>query len=388
MHNLKRRSTETSGGLDDYYFSSYAGVGSSSSTSSLSMSPGPSHELMLGSSPTTSTMGMSRGPSRQGRGSQANLHDLIHEEEEAEALADPNQQYMSRLPRPPYSRQLSSDSRGNGSGPSSHRVHITTQSNTDPASRLQPVKQDSVEDGISPGGYSHSSNSHYSSSEMSSDNESFGFDVNGAPLRGLLGPRELGWARSGSRIEVRESVDSAITLMDQRTTPLAPLYHERPQGTPPNFRYAAGHLSPYDTDGSGPTSPISERTPTMGGPVMSSGRMASIAQPDTSRSTDFVAGRMNGRGAGYPTDIPKSAPPIQSEFGINTQKGEDEEGEETIKGRNRMTMPPISASGIFGDGLLSPDKEAPARDSSSPADSTASPSKSPQPPPRSSLRPQ
>jgi hypothetical protein len=229
---------------------------------------------------------------------------------------------------------------------------------------------------------------------MSSDNESFGFDVNGAPLNGLLGTRELAWARSGSRIEVRESVDSAITVMDPHGTPMAHGYDERPRGTPPNFRYAAGHLSPRDPNGSGPTSPSSERTPTMGGPVMSSGRLASISHPDSSKSSlalssaETEGAGVNGRAQQHRPSEPRSAPPNQTEFGINLDKDSEKEGDETIKGRNRMTMPPIPASEIFGDGLLSPDKEIARRDSSSPSNVNASPSKSPQPPPRSNLRPQ
>jgi hypothetical protein len=275
---LKRRSTGTSGGLDDYYFSSYAGVGASSSTSSFSTSPGPSHEMMFGS-PTTSNIEMSRGPSRQAGGSHANLRDLIHEEEEGETVSP--EQYLSRLPRPPYSHN-SSDDRGQGDSSSPNgRMQISTSDDN----RLHPLRQDSMDKQISPGGYSNSSASHYSSSELSSDNESFGFDVNGRPLNGLMGPRaETAWNRSLSRIEVRESVDSSITVMDPYT-PDPPLQNERFETTPQNGRYPTTHLSPRDSNA--PTSPAStsDRTPTLGGPVMSSGRLANIAHPASSKSS-------------------------------------------------------------------------------------------------------
>jgi hypothetical protein len=126
---------------------------------------------MFASSPTMSHSDMSRGPSRQDITSQANLRDLIHEEEEAESESP--EQYMSRLPRPPYS-QYSSDDRG--LNPANGRIHINTQPSDDP--RLHPLRQDSIENQVSPS-YSHSTASHYSSSDISSDNESFGFDVNG-----------------------------------------------------------------------------------------------------------------------------------------------------------------------------------------------------------------
>jgi hypothetical protein len=375
MHpTLKRRSTGTSGGLDDYYFSSYAGVGASSSTSSFSTSPGPSHEMMFGS-PTTSNIEMSRGPSRQAGGSHANLRDLIHEEEEEAETVSP-EQYLSRLPRPPYSHN-SSDDRGQGDSSSPNgRMQISTSDDN----RLHPLRQDSMDNQISPGGYSNSSASHYSSSELSSDNESFGFDVNGRPLNGLMGPRaETAWNRSLSRIEVRESVDSSITVMDPYT-PDPPLQNERFETTPQNGRYPTTHLSPRDSNA--PTSPAStsDRTPTLGGPVMSSGRLANIAHPASSKSSlvsdrTFIAHR----------EEPRSAPPTQTEFGIS-MGGQDEEGEETIKGRNRRTMPSNSLSGLFSDTLLSPNREY--RPSSGQSDPDPSPSKSPQPPPRSTLRPQ
>ena len=373
MHqSLKRRSTGTSGGLDDYYFSSYAGIGASSSTSSLAMSPGPSHDLMLASSPTTSTMDMSRESSRQNRSPQANLRDLIHEEEEAETASP--EQYMSRLPRPPYS-QYQFDNRATGeSSPGTGRIHIDTQSDH---SRLRP-RQESVENQVSPS-YSHSSASHYSSSEMSSDNESFGFDVNGGALNGLLGPRaESAWSRSASRMEVRESVDSSITVISPYSTP-AQTQEAQLETTPQNVRYPTSYLSP--TDRIDPTSPgsASDRTPTLGGPVMSSGRLTEITHPQSSKTSlvserTYVANR----------EEPRSAPPTQTEFGIY-MGGQDDEGEETIKGRNRRTMPPNSTSGLFTDTLLSPEKDS--RQSVS-SDGDPSPSKSPQPPPRSTLRPQ
>jgi len=177
------------------------------------MSPGVAHDMMFASSPTMSHTDMSRGPSRQDINSQANLRNLIHEEEEAESESP--EQYMSRLPRPPYS-QYSSDDRG--LNPANGRIQINTQPSDD--SRLHPLRQDSIENQVSPS-YSHSTASHYSSSDISSDNESFGFDVNGTPLNGLMGSRsEAVWPRSVSRVEVRESVDSSITVMDPYTTPL------------------------------------------------------------------------------------------------------------------------------------------------------------------------
>jgi len=374
MHqSLKRRSTGTSGGPDDYYFSSYAGIGASSSTSSLSMSPGAAHEMMFASSPTMSNTAMSRGPSRQDMTSQAYLRDLIHEEEEAETESP--EQYISRLPRPPYS-QYSSDDRGPNAA--NGRIHIDTQPSNE--THLHPQRQESMQDQISPS-YSHSTASHYSSSEMSSDNESFGFDVNGTPLNGLLGSRaESVWPRSVSRVEVRESVDSSITVMDQYSTPSNP-QNDRFEITPQNARYPTTHLSPLDHNA--PTSPTttSDLTPTLGGPVMSSGRLANITHPMSSKSSlvsdlTFDANR----------EEPRSAPPTQTDFGFK-MAGHNDEGEETIKGRNRRTMPPNSLSGMFTDTLLSPDIES-RQSISAGSDRDLSPSKSPQPPPRSTLRPQ
>jgi hypothetical protein len=337
------------------------------------MSPGAAHEMMFASSPTMSHSDMSRGPSRQDITSQANLRDLIHEEEEAESESP--EQYLSRLPRPPYS-QYSSDDRG--PNPANGRIQIITQPSDD--SRLHPLRQDSIENQVSPS-YSHSTASHYSSSDISSDNESFGFDVNGAPLNGLMGSRsEAVWPRSVSRLEVRESVDSSITVMDQYNTPLNP-QNDRFDTTPQNARYPTSHLSPLDNNGPHSPASTSDRTPTLGGPVMSSGRLANVTNPMSSKSSlvserTFDANR----------EEPRSAPPTQTEFGIN-MGGQDDEGEETIKGRNRRTMPPNSLSGMFTDTLLSPDKE-PRQSISGVSDMELSPSKSPQPPPRSTLRPQ
>lgn len=368
MHhpNNKRRSTDTAS-LDDYYFSSLAGVGASSSTSSLAMSPGPSNPLMFGNGPTHSAVDLSRDPSAQGINQDtASLRGLINQEEESASPHD----YLPSLPRPPFSHQHSSDSQ---TGPSNRRIQIVSYPSD------QSIPQYSHQDERSPGGYSHSSASHYSSSELSSDNESFGFDVDGNPLghplHGLLG-QGVDWSRSASRVEVRESVDSAFTVMDNSSTPM-----------PPSQRDRFG-LSP--TTYTPPTSPNhNDRTPTLGGPVISSGRLAFVAPPDTSqRSLNSLESEMKASGSSERmvmlNDEPRSAPPTQTDFGINFDKL-DEEGEDTIKGRNRMTLPASASAAIFGDMFATPDKET-RRDSLTVAQ--ASPNKSPQPPPRSTLRPQ
>lgn len=416
-HGIKRRSTDTAS-LDEYYFSSLAGVGASSSTSSLAMSPDNSNGLLsFGTSPTPSIVDLSRGPSSQGhiRGlgqgqgqgqgsrSHASLRDLINQEGESMSLSTSPTDHLSTLPRPPFSHQVSSDSQGPvDPGPSNRRIHVVSYPSDPSVPRINPQRQDSsaTDDDRSPGGYSQSSASHYSSSELSSDNESFGFDVDGGALRGLLGPEaEREWGRSGSRIEVRESVDSSITVMDNHTTPMPTDNMDRFELHPPHFSYPDPHqsrgqnLSPRYQTQTSPTSPKNDRTPTIGGPVISSGRLAFVAPPDTSkRSLSALQSEMQASSSRERMDVvvndaaPKSAPPTQSDFG-QIKEG-DEDGEDTIKGRNRMTLPLSASSAFFAEQVVTPDKEAPRRDSLSVKDTNASPNKSPQPPPRSTLRPQ
>jgi hypothetical protein len=186
------------------------------------------------------------------------------------------------------------------------------------------------------------------------------------------------------------NLDDAI-LPNQQTTPIPPPHDERFHDTPQNVRYPTSHLSPRDYNGTASPGSTSDRTPTLGGPVMSSGRLTNVAHPDSSKSSLALSDASTQvRGTTRPLDTrreePRSAPPTQTEFGIN-MGGEDEEGEETVKGRKRSTLPPTTFSGLFSDTLLSPDKESrPSSDNQS--DPDPSPSKSPQPPPRSTLRPQ
>lgn len=401
--NNRRRSTDTAS-LDEYYFSSLAGVGSS--TSSLAMSPGPSHGMTFGNnSPTQSAVDLSRGPSAQGtreengngngngKHSATSLRGLINQEEESMS-ASPHD-YLSSLPRPPFSHQQSSDSQGPiNPGPSNRRIHVVSYPSDQsiPQSRSIPQRHDSLDDERSPGGYSHSSASHYSESELSSDNESFGFDVDGNPLRGgFMGPGGGDWSRSASRTEVRESVDSAFTVMDNHSTPMPSEQRERFGLSPAALQY------PDPCRRTPPTSPThNDRTPTLGGPVISSGRLAFVAPPDASqRSLDSLQTEMQASESSERMDMvknndePRSAPHTQTDFGINFDKV-DEEGEDTIKGRNRMTLPASASAAVFADMFASADKdkEAPRRDSLTVRDTVASPNKSPQPPPRSTLRPQ
>ena len=168
--------------------------------------------------------------------------------------------------------------------------------------------------------------------------------------------------------------------MDQYSTPSNP-QNDRFEITPQNARYQTAHLSPLDHNA--PTSPtsMSDLTPTLGGPVMSSGRLANITHPMSSKSS-----LVSDRTLDATREEPRSAPPTQTEFGINMGR-QDDEGEETVKGRNRKTMPPNPFSGMFTDTLLSPDIES-RQSISAGSDRDLSPSKSPQPPPRSTLRPQ
>lgn len=309
--------------------------------------------------------------------------------------------YLSHLPRPPFSHQQSSESQGpTDPGPSNRRIHVVSYPSDQSVPQLNSQRQDSMHDERSPGGYSHSSNSHYSSSEMSSDNESFGFDVDGTALKGLLGP-DAGrdWGRSGSRIEVRESVDSSITVMDAHATPVPPSQRERFDFNPPTLNYPPSHYDPYLR--SPPISPNKDdRTPTLGGPVVSSGRLAFVAPPDASkRSLNALESEMQASesrermGMVVNDDVPRSAPHTQTDFGINFDK-DDEDGEDTVKGkgRHRMTLPSsASATSAVSDHLASTpnrEDEPPRRDSLSVRDANTSPNKSPQPPPRSTLRPQ
>jgi hypothetical protein len=400
--NNNRRSTDTAS-LDDYYFSSLAGVGASSSTSSLATSPSPSNVMTFGNSPTHSSVELSRGPSAQelrdvtgnGDRSTTSLRGLINQEEESMS-ASPNY-HLSSLPRPPFSHQQSSDSQGPiNPGPSNRRIHVVSYPSDQsiPQSQFNPQRQDSIDDERSPGGYSHSSASHYSSSERSSDNESFGFDVDGNPLMGLMG-RGGGqeWSRNGSRVEVRESVDSSFTVTDSQSTPMPPGPSERERFglSPPTLQY------PDPRDRTSPTSSNhNDRTPTLGGPVISSGRLAFVAPPDASqRSLNSLESEMKASESSQRMDMvrnqdeSRSAPHTQTDFGVNLDHV-DESGEETIKGRNRTTLPASASAAIFGDMFATPDtdKEAPRRDSLTVTDAYASPNKSPQPPPRSTLRPQ
>lgn len=432
---LRRRSTDTTS-LDEYYFSSLAGVGASSSTSSLAMSP-ENGALAFGNSPAPSVVDLSRGPSSQGQvqgqaqgqgtrngnRSHASLGDLINQEEES--MSSSPTDYLSTLPRPPFSHHATSDSDQQASaadpGPSNRGIHVVPYPSDQSVPRVSPRKDSgmtaasasvSVDDERSPGGYSQSSASHYSSSELSSDNESFGFDVDGGALRGLLGPEaEREWGRSGSRIEVRESVDSSITVMDNHATPMPTEHKERFDIHPPNLSYPDPHQShsprnrSHHTDST--TSPKNDRTPTIGGPVISSSRLGFVSPADASKrslhalQSDVTASDSservglvvtarsdaNGNVSATSNDsVPKSAPPTQGDFG--EIKEENEDGEDTIKGRNRMTLPASASASIFSERVTTPDKEAPRRDSLTVRDANASPNKSPQPPPRSTLRPQ
>ncbi|ORY25841.1 hypothetical protein BCR39DRAFT_278715 [Naematelia encephala] len=267
---LRRRSTDTSGGLD-YYWSSLAGAGPNSSSSSLAISPSPS--IAFGSSPGTSGL-----PPRSK--SQLSLSSLKQ--------VDATLQSQARLP-------VSNDT----AGPSNRRIHVVSYPSTDSV----PISRDHVR--LSSGADSESSS--YSPSDALMSRSLDSSDASPVDYRGFFGShegeaktplmdpsedteyakQEFGHGHGHRFDEARESVASGSTFKPETTdegdtsqhkTPMPPPWQERPDlQAPPRFTQYA------------PTSPNHQTTPTRSSAsshyTPSSGRLAFVAPADVSRSS-------------------------------------------------------------------------------------------------------
>lgn len=402
---LRRRSTDTSGGLD-YYWSSLAGAGHNSSSSSLSLalSPSPSNFALaaVASSSSVNTTGLK---SR----STTNLREA------AKDMPGPVPLPKTAEPATGYFGLYGMNQ---GSGSSSQGLAINAAV---PTSHLELE---------SPGGWSGESD--YSSEDQSTNNRNgartvseSGSSFSSSPVdyrnflsshgesrRGLLDPSTEGSQR-GDRW-VRESIASQTSQTSQMTqttyrpgprdkedeeeepreekTPVPPAYVDRtdldapgavPLDRTPRQDYPSRLLSP--TKQSTPTRPVA--SPSASGYTPNSGRIP-FTSPDRQRTSPVY-------GVEVTTPSPQSAPAWKSEFGaIGLQEEEDLV---TIKGRGKRTTLPATtsaSSAALVDAIQSPERNmlSPQRTrdvrESSPERRTreASPGRSPEPPPRSSLR--
>ncbi|KAK8861409.1 hypothetical protein IAR55_002228 [Kwoniella newhampshirensis] len=441
----RRRSTDTSGGLD-YYWSSLAGVGASSSSSSLAVSPSPSSGLAVSASasPAPSVKGFDLRAAK----SYGNIGGLYSQQQQTVSPTQidfppypfPQQQQQQTSERTPRLPQMD----GSGSPPSSH--NNTTRQLNIPENPNRP----SLRDDISPGGWSESSkySTHDSSTAPNSainnkfpSSRPYPFDRGNSsgsssdsayspvdyraqlPLgemdldtaaeelrRGLLDPSlQPSW-------EVRSSVNSASTTIPAlnnakfdngelqesdeslHRTPMASAFQERPDIRPPQFDFSHKKqqlVSPSETG-----SDSAQATPNQLLEARSAGK-GSYYTPTTAHQLNFAERPPSA--TSLTQDAPRSAPAWKSEFGeLNKDDEDEEDDEDTLKGRNkRSTLPAISSTSSGAiveamlspsqDELLSPDRYARAGTPTGEkgnARRTPSPNKSPEPPPRSTRRAQ
>jgi len=402
---LRRRSTDTSGGLD-YYWSSYAGAGPNSSSSSLAISPSPSSNFALSaaaSSPVTAT-----APTASKSRSSMNLREAEKSEEMSDTIPVPRQQsagYFSQF----RAGQASGSSSRNIS-PKSLQPDPTSDAESDSHRGWSGDSDYSSEDMRNNGRTGSDSGSSFSAASPL-DYRTFLTDHNEA-RRGLLDRSSEGTEREerGDRW-VRESITSQTSQMTQTTyrpsargddedddassqemTPVPNAFVDRMDRTvpaamvldrTPRQDYPTRLLSP--TKRSTPTRPLA--SPSAAGYTPTSGRIP-FTSPDAQRTSPTY-------GVEVTIPSPQSAPAWKSEFG--EIRLEEEEDPVTIKARGQRTTLPATTSTSSGAlvgamlsserDMLSPQSVKKVRDATPERRSReASPGRSPEPPPRSSLR--
>ncbi|TYJ57704.1 hypothetical protein B9479_001558 [Cryptococcus floricola] len=394
----RRRSTDASGGLD-YYWSSLAGAGASSSSSSLALSlasPGAGSAMAL--SPPGGNASLSGSPSATGL-KQVRSHGNLginagggRQNSDGGYFGYGQQTHLGAPQRPNYNRADS------GSSTDSQNPNPNYISSPLSISGNRPLAADHL--ASSPGAWSATSN--YSKSATSglsvagydlqqrqwsyTTDESSSSDSQYSPVsyRKKLDEPTQDSSAQDRRWEVRSSAQSGTTYVpdkedtsdvpppkpqpqmqdkdwektpreaevEQFTTPTAAAWQERPDLRPPQFVFAAGdrageRLSPGSssshthTQGRGTpvtaTSSASRYTPT---------NPPSSARPSSPYiHTPQSAGNPTGPSAHFAAnrETPRSAPAWKSEF---EQSGKSAEGEEedTVKGRNRRTLPAVAPS--------------------------------------------
>ncbi|KAK4684564.1 hypothetical protein P7C73_g5614, partial [Tremellales sp. Uapishka_1] len=359
-----RRSTDNL----DYYFSSAAGAGASSSSSSLANSLG------FGSPPAV----------------------------EHQLEVGPGGDH----PRPPIHHYSSSDS--------SHSITAITNSHRKYGLISIGSKSSLQELSGSPGGYSPSSSysipEHVKVVGKRRSVSSMYSDVGAESKRPLMMDSETGDQEWDRGTDSRLSMTSGTTYRgDEQSgdstalkTPMPPAFHERHEIHPPTFGYTA---SPTRSNHSRttPTRPAHQNSASPTGSIPTShGRLAFVAPPDIPRQSldalerDIAAQDMTGRmaitvdGRERERETPSSAPAWKSEFGVGM---DEDEGEATLKGRKRSTLPVTASVGASAlvEAMLSPEKydgRGTPRGKSEDRNRNPSPAPSPEPPPRSTLRKQ
>ena len=348
--SLRRRSTDTSGGLD-YYWSSVAGAGPGSSTSSLVISPSPSITALSLPAPTLD-------PPRPGHGRMRSKSSInLRDPPKADAPLVPPIQ----APNPHVQTGASATSPGGWSDTSEY-------SNRDSGgpfpARPGPVRADTLD-------------TYYAAYSSS-------------PVRNASSDGRGDWEKR--RAEPRESVSTVRAPPDEDSvhrTPTAPSYSDGDDLKTPQLAYDVAqfvrHSSPstssvaqtptHGTHGTGASPSASNYTP-------GSGRQRFYPSPSSAGSQSPNLSTPNKSPGPPRSPVPRSAPPTKTEFGVGPpiQRDDTEDG---LKRSNRTTLPnPMSTSSSerSTDGLLSPEKDKTTQSRES------SPGKSPEPPPRSSLR--
>ena len=412
----------------DYYWSSAAGNGPSSSTSSLASShasPTSPYQLLHAQMRSKSHM---------------SLKELIEQEAAVSAAqgmaAGQGAGAMGDVPqpRPPLYSHWSDST---DPGPSNRRIHIVSypSSSSGNLPMASPVGGLGMDDEPSP----VSTSSKYSDSERGIDSlrmntldttsghsghspidtkldfsrswSQDGIPVTSSPIDGPDNNHDPDHVRASMTSEAtfREGSQDLTAAQHEllMRTPVAPVWSDNPSAP----GYPASGRTRHDRQPAEDHSPITpgvDTTPTRAvqprelQTLPGGGRLAFVAPPDVSRKSivalereveasdnkDKMRIQVEGR-----DEVPQSAPAWQGEFGINTEP----EGEETIKKRNkRTTMPalPASSSSSVADSLMSattppqsdsPEKPSEMRSRAGSRDSRTG-LQSPEIPMRSSLR--
>ncbi|WVQ79059.1 hypothetical protein IAT38_001152 [Cryptococcus sp. DSM 104549] len=445
---VRRRSTDASGGLD-YYWSSLAGAGASSSSSSLALSASPSAGMALSVSPSpVPSMKELRGVrshgslSSQTEDQAGEMRQLQQQMHSAHLSQSPD--HLTVYPTQP--RAVCSHPSTPPIAvppPKAGGLYVYPTGQT-PSEQLSPggfstssaYSNQSTGSSVGSGEAPQRPESHMMDSEDSSDSQYSPVDYRTPRMLNDEYPGAGGNAGSaaaiaavqswqdkdtGSERGVRSSTTSAATYVPDRQderdveehrTPIAPAYQERPDLQPPQFVYPYNPGSSNSGGGGSPHPALA--SPNRASPAGSSRSHTTPVQPvsagprtgsSASRYTPMTAqsGRYNthagmgisshyalekstrdvhalAQGQGSAPRSPRSAPAWKSDFGI-----EDEE-EETVKGKNRRTLPagmPLAVEGLSSQESLSPWGNGRAD-----ALRSTSPSRSPEPPPRSDKRTQ
>ena len=374
---MRRRSTETSGGLD-YYWSSVAGVGQGSSTSSLVVSPSPSFTNLPNDSRPALNLARMRSKSS------VDLRKSSSSPYPAEIVPPPNSSVKSDQ-YPPQSLQ---------------RPSIQT--------REGAVGDEPIE---SPGGFSDRSEYSIRDSGPSSSTRpmpsradtldayyaSYANQISGSPesstskwIRGHQSKESASTVRArptgfGPGFSPNAQEDSDFST-DAHHTPIAPLYQDTHDLKTPQMAHEISQFvrqpSPTHSQnsiGQTPTRTTTGASPSASSYTPGSGRQQRFYPSPSSQGSQSPALSTPSR-----SPAPQSAPAAKTEFGFDGSMIRDEQEEED-RGKNRTTL---SHSVDSSNGLLSPDRDlhTPERPLSDERESSQSPIKSPEPPPRSTLR--